>query len=158
MAGILQLEFGALAAENRADPLCKGSSLLGMCAHCRIACPEVVGPFGVVLRGYSICPGKVSPGFVDGDDGTRLVDNRYVRGEAVQGPLAVLAAPGFLLFGGRSGQLFLVWFRSWGHVKYLLSAVAYLMKAIIQTAAAEGNQGGGDSSPTDLVSGVGTLN
>src|SRR5215208_7823224 len=68
-----------------------------MCARCRIACPEVVGAFGVVLRSYSICPGKVSPGFVDGDDGTRLVDNRYVRGEAVQGALAVLAASGFLL-------------------------------------------------------------
>src|ERR687889_2428447 len=99
MAGILQLEFFALAVENRADPLRKRSSLLGMCSHCRIACPEVVGSFGVVLRGYSICPGKVSPGFVDGDDGSLLVDNRYVRGEAVQGPLVVLAAPGFLLPG-----------------------------------------------------------
>src|SRR5215210_2280361 len=70
-----------------------------MCARCRIACPEVVGSFGVGLPSYSICPGKVSPGFVDGDDGTRLVDYRYMRGEAVQGPLAVLAASGFLLPG-----------------------------------------------------------
>src|SRR5215210_8886472 len=300
-----------------------------MCARRRITCPEVIGAFGVVLRCYSICPGKVSPGLVDGDDGTRLVDNRYVRGEAVQGPLAVLAALGFLLLGGllaskrteqlespdhrlgetpkhphlvlakldglgvqqaegtngvsiggdqrrpsikldavvhtpmllpklfgsrevfyderhlavhhvlahavfegvlpgfgqfrgqlsrpgpevlhvgkvqvhhaeigaeyathfidqllkdvislgsyciqviqcckalrfaafiirrRSGQLFLGWFRSWGHVNYLLSAVANLVETIIQTAAAEGNQGGGDASATDLVSGVGTLN
>src|SRR5215210_9268995 len=100
VAGILQLEFFALAAENRADPLRKWSSLLGIRPSCRIACPEVVGSFGVVLRGYSVCPGKVSPGFVDGDDGARLVDNRYVRGEAVQGPLVVLAVPGFLLPGG----------------------------------------------------------
>src|SRR5215212_8747094 len=100
MAGILQLEFFALAAEDRADPLRKWSSLLGMCASCRIAYPEVVGAYGVVLRGYSICPGKVSPGFVDGDDGTRLVNNRYVRREVVQGPLAVLASSGFLLPGG----------------------------------------------------------
>src|SRR3954451_23803793 len=99
MAGILQLEFFALAAENRADPLRKGSSLLGMCARCRIACPEVVGAFGVVLRVHSICPGKISPSLVDGDDGTRLVDNRDVRREAVQGTLAVLAASGFLLPG-----------------------------------------------------------
>src|SRR5215211_4369508 len=97
MAGILKLEFFALAAENRADPLRKWSSLVGIRARCRVAGPEVVGAFGVLLRGYSICPGKVSPGLVDGDDFTRLVDNRYVRGEAVQGPLAVLAAPGFLL-------------------------------------------------------------
>src|SRR5918995_7216856 len=105
MARILQLEFFALAAENRADPLRKGGSLLGMCTRCRIACPEVVGAFGVVLRGYSICQGKVSPGFVDGEDNTRLVDNRYVRGEAVQGPLAVLAAAGFLLLGGLLASL-----------------------------------------------------
>jgi hypothetical protein len=32
------------------------------------------------------------------------------------------------------------------------------MKAIIQTAAAERNQGGGDASATYRVSGVGTLN
>src|SRR5918995_7032810 len=329
MARILQLEFGALAAENRADPLRKGSSLLGMCAHCRIACPEVVGSFGVDPRGYSICPGKVSPGFVDGDDGTRLVDNRYVRGEAVQGSSVVLAAPGFLLPGGllasyraeqlesadhslgeppkhphlvltkldglgvqqaegadgvtiggderrprvkvdavvhapvllpelfgsqkilhnerhltvhhvlahavlegvlpgfgqfrgqlsrpgpevlhlgkaqvhhaeigaeyathfidqllkdvislgsyciqviqrrkslrfadiiikrRSVELFLVYSRTWGHVNDLLSAVAYRLKIIIQMAAAERSQDGGDPSATDLVSGVGTLN
>src|SRR5215212_11841721 len=100
MAGILQLEFFALAAENRADPLRKWSSLLGIRARCRVAGPEVVGAFGVLLRGYSICPGKVSPGLVDGDDFTRLVDNRYVRGEAIQGPLAVLAVSGFLLPGG----------------------------------------------------------
>src|SRR5215217_8158910 len=100
VAGILQLEFFALPAENRADPLRKGSSLLGIQPSCRIACSEVVGAFGVVLRVYSICLGKVSPGLVDGDDGTRLVDNRYVRGEAVQGALAVLAAPGFFLPGG----------------------------------------------------------
>src|ERR671939_40150 len=100
MAGILQLEFFALAAENRADPLRKGSSFLGMCTRRRIACPQVVGSFGVVLSGCSICPGKVSPGLVDGDDGTRLVDNRYVRGEAVQGPSAVRAALGFFLSGG----------------------------------------------------------
>src|SRR5215211_7096203 len=68
-----------------------------MCARCRITCPEVVGALGVVLRSYSICPGKGSPGLVDGDDGSRLVDNRYMRGEAVQGPLAVLASSGFLL-------------------------------------------------------------
>src|SRR5215218_6200593 len=97
VAGILQLEFFALPAENRADPLRKGSSLLGIQPSCRIACSEVVGAFGVVLRVYSICLGKVSPGLVDGDDGTRLVDNRYVSGEAVQGPLVVLAAKGFLL-------------------------------------------------------------
>src|SRR5919112_4923870 len=99
MARVLQLEFFALAVENRADPLRKGSSLLRMRAHCRIACLEVVGSFGVVLRSYSICPGKVSPGFVDGDDGTLLVNNRYVSGEDVQGPLAVLASSGFLLPG-----------------------------------------------------------
>jgi hypothetical protein len=40
---------------------------------------------------------------------------------------------------------------------YLLSAVAYLKKAIIQPAA-ERHQGGGDASATDHVSGVGTLN
>src|SRR5215204_3665495 len=97
MAGILQLEFFALAAENRADPLRKWSSLLGIRPSCRIACPEVVGSFCIVVRGCSICPGKVSPGLVDGDDSTRLVDNRYVRGEAVQGPLAVLASSGLLL-------------------------------------------------------------
>src|SRR5215212_9641040 len=100
MAGILQLEFFALAAENRADPLRKWSSLLGMCARCRIASPEVVGAFSEVLRVYSVCPGKVSPGLVDGDDDPRLVDNRDVRREAVQGALAVLAASGFLLPGG----------------------------------------------------------
>jgi len=32
------------------------------------------------------------------------------------------------------------------------------VETIIQTAAAEGNQGGWDASGTDLVSGVGTLN
>src|ERR671916_952041 len=99
MAGILYLEFFALAAENRADPRRKWSSLLGMRARCRIAYQEVVGALDVALCGCSICPGKVSPGFVDGDDGTCLLDNRYVRGEAVQGPLAVLAASGFLLPG-----------------------------------------------------------
>ena len=40
-------------------------------------------------------------------------------------------------------RLFLVWSRSQGHAMYLLSAVGYLMKAIIQTAVAERNQGGG---------------
>src|SRR5215212_6898729 len=100
MAGILQLEFFALAAENRADPLRKWSSLLGIRPSCRIACPEVVGAFGVVLRRRSICSGTVSPGLVDGDDVPRLVDNRYVRGKTVQGPLAVLAASGLLLPGG----------------------------------------------------------
>jgi hypothetical protein len=39
-------------------------------------------------------------------------------------------------------ELFLVQSKTWGHVKYLLSAVAHLMKFIIQTAAAERNQGG----------------
>jgi hypothetical protein len=57
-----------------------------------------------------------------------------------------------------SVELFLVYSRIWGHVKYLLSAVAHLMKTIIQTAAAERNQGAEVSSSTDRVSGVGTLN
>jgi len=56
-----------------------------------------------------------------------------------------------------SVELFLVYSRTWGHVKYLLSAVAHLMKTIIQTAAAERNQGAEDSSSTDRVSGVETL-
>jgi hypothetical protein len=55
-------------------------------------------------------------------------------------------------------ELFLVWSRSRGHVMYLLSAVAYLMKAIIQTAVVERNQRVGDASVTDRVSGVVTLN
>src|SRR5918995_3018798 len=99
MAGILELEFVALTAENRADPLHKGSSFLRIWACCRIARPEVVGAFGVVLPGDPICPGEVSPGPVDGDDGARLVDNRYVRGEAVQRRLPFLAALGFLFPG-----------------------------------------------------------
>jgi hypothetical protein len=99
MTGILELEFFALTAEDRADPIRKRSSLFGIRARCRIACPEVVGALGVVLPGNPVCPGKVSPGLVDGDDGTRLVDDRYVRGEAVQRPLPFLAALGFLLPG-----------------------------------------------------------
>jgi hypothetical protein len=58
----------------------------------------------------------------------------------------------------RSVELFLVYSRTWGHVKYLLSAVACRMKIIIQMAAAERNQSGEDSSPTNRVPGVGTLN
>src|SRR5918998_4443609 len=99
MAGILELESFASAAENRTDPLRKRSSFFRMRARCRIACPEVVGAFGVGLPGNPVCPGKVSPSLVDGDDGTRLVDDRYVRGEAVQRPLPFFAAVGFLLPG-----------------------------------------------------------
>src|SRR5215213_9134734 len=97
MAGILKLEFIALTAENRADPLRKRGSFFRMRARCRIACPEVVVAFGVGLPGNPVCPGKVSPGLVDGDDGTRLVDDSYVRGEAVQRALPFLAEVGFLL-------------------------------------------------------------
>jgi hypothetical protein len=57
-----------------------------------------------------------------------------------------------------SVELFLVWSRTWGHVKYLLSAVAHLMKIIIQLAAAERTQGDEDASATDRVSAVGILN
>jgi hypothetical protein len=41
---------------------------------------------------------------------------------------------------------------------YLLSAGAYLVKAIIQTTAAKRYLGAEDASTTDRVSGVGTLN
>ena len=58
----------------------------------------------------------------------------------------------------RSVEPFLIWSGTWGHLKYLLSAVAHLMKIIIQLAAAEKTQGGADASATDRVSGVGILN
>src|SRR5919206_3589612 len=95
MARILKLECFALAAENRTDPVRKWSSLSRICARCRFTHLEVVGTFGVVLPGHPICLSKGSPGFVDGNDSTRFVDNRYVRGEAVQRPLQLLAALGF---------------------------------------------------------------
>jgi hypothetical protein len=70
MAGILKLEFIAPTAENRTNSLRKWSSFLRILTRCRIAHPEVVDAFGVVLLGSPTCLSKVSPGLVDGDDGT----------------------------------------------------------------------------------------
>src|ERR687896_631651 len=99
MARILKLEFLAPAAENRTNALRNWSSFFRILTRCRIAHPEVVDAFGVVLPGNPICLSKVSPSLVDGDDGTRLVDNRYVRGETIQSPLPFLTALGFFFPG-----------------------------------------------------------
>src|SRR5215210_396405 len=100
MARILELEYLALTVENRTDPLRKRSSFSGIRARCRIAHLEVVGAFGVARPRDPIGPGKLPPGLVDGDDGSRLVEDSYVCGEAIQCPLEFLAAPGFF-FPGR---------------------------------------------------------
>src|SRR3712207_3133651 len=95
MAGILKLVFLAPTAENRTYSLREWSSFLRILTRCRIAHPKVVEAFGVVLPVNPTRLSKVSPSLVDGDDGTRLVDNRYVRGETIQSPLPFLTALGF---------------------------------------------------------------
>jgi hypothetical protein len=82
MTRILERELLSLARENRTDPLRECSSVYGFLAYRRLANSEVVGACRNVSNGTIGC-GKCSPALVDENDDARLIENRYVRGEAV---------------------------------------------------------------------------
>jgi hypothetical protein len=81
MAGIFERELHSPPVKNRAYPLRERGSVL--ITRRRFTHPEVVGTLRNVPNG-TVGGGEVSPGFVNEDDGARPVEDRDVRGEAVQ--------------------------------------------------------------------------
>jgi hypothetical protein len=82
MTRVLECELFPPARENRADPLRESSSVCGLLAYRRLTNLEVVGALRNVSYG-AVGSSKFSPSLIDENNGARLIENCYVRGEAV---------------------------------------------------------------------------
>jgi hypothetical protein len=110
VAWVFHLEALPPAGEHGPYPLRECGGFFGVQPRRRLANPQVVGALGDPPRIASVSLGERPPHPVHGDDLARLVEDSYVRGEAIQRLLQFLATlrlflPGGLLALQRSEQL-----------------------------------------------------